>query len=582
MNYMKRLILTALAVLCLSASLLAQNQAALAIVSQLDVEAARAKPGATRNALRELLADLRLLLETPVPPLVCPVPEPCPTCPPPVVCPVEPQPVGCVVSPWGEWSSWGPVSLTEESRTRTRTVLTPAANGGAACPVLTETETRPVAATPTAATVSTASELHAALRVAGVYTLAPGTYVGNFVAAVDGVTLIGAALPDVRVLPEATAGYRLIPSDPSRATLTIAASHVRVTGIWIGQGNPGRTVVEIGSADVADPLLQPDDVTLDRVEIVAGALGGLRGIAANTRAFTLTRSRVINFWWQGADSQAFFACNGPGPYTLTDNQLQASGENVLWGGASIRSAAMIPSNVLLKGNLIDKPQAWRTKTGAVKNSIEFKSVKGALVEGNTVDGCWKSAQAGDAILLTPRNQYNDSPWAVVEDVVIRGNRIINHTDGFLLNILGTDNNAPSQQTARVTVDHNYADSVNGIRIGRGVAGWLKVTNNTLPLVKYSALTFEQPTVLIPFTFTRNVISAGQYGIMGGGLASGIDALNAYCAPGWVVKDNVIEQPIRSAWPWTAPNTNKFLAGPGLLAPLLDADGRYVPDGSLGW
>jgi hypothetical protein len=46
---MKRLILTAFAVLCLSASLLAQNQAALAILAQLDTEAARAKPGTTRN-----------------------------------------------------------------------------------------------------------------------------------------------------------------------------------------------------------------------------------------------------------------------------------------------------------------------------------------------------------------------------------------------------------------------------------------------------------------------------------------------------------------------------------------------------
>lgn len=51
-------------------------------------------------------------------------------------------PVDCVVSVWGEWSAWGPISATQEQRTRTRTVVTPAANGGKPCPPLTETETR--------------------------------------------------------------------------------------------------------------------------------------------------------------------------------------------------------------------------------------------------------------------------------------------------------------------------------------------------------------------------------------------------------------------------------------------------------
>ena len=51
-------------------------------------------------------------------------------------------PVDCVVSAWGPWSAWVPISATQEQRTRSRTVVTPAANGGAPCPALTETETR--------------------------------------------------------------------------------------------------------------------------------------------------------------------------------------------------------------------------------------------------------------------------------------------------------------------------------------------------------------------------------------------------------------------------------------------------------
>jgi hypothetical protein len=175
-------------------------------------------------------------------------------------------------------------------------------------------------------------------------------------------------------------------------------------------------------------------------------------------------------------------------------------------------------------------------------------------------------------------------------VVIRRNRLINHTDGFFANIMGhndqgdTDPSKMTGQTARVTIEGNYADSKKGIMVNRGVAGWLRVRNNTFPYITSTAWQFEPApnTIRTPCEWTRNVFSAGQFGILGGGNGSGIVALDYYCEQGYVVAQNVIEQPVRSAWPWVAPNTNKFLSGPGLLAPLLDVDGRYLPDGSLGW
>lgn len=55
-----------------------------------------------------------------------------------------PTPVNCVVSDWSAWSAWAAITSTTESRTRTRTVVTQPANGGAACPALSETETRAI------------------------------------------------------------------------------------------------------------------------------------------------------------------------------------------------------------------------------------------------------------------------------------------------------------------------------------------------------------------------------------------------------------------------------------------------------
>ncbi|HYN07043.1 MAG TPA: glycoside hydrolase family 30 beta sandwich domain-containing protein, partial [Vicinamibacterales bacterium] len=61
--------------------------------------------------------------------------------------------VDCVVSAWGPWSAWTRIDDTTEERTRTRSIVTPALNGGASCPSLIDTETRPLGTTPPSATL---------------------------------------------------------------------------------------------------------------------------------------------------------------------------------------------------------------------------------------------------------------------------------------------------------------------------------------------------------------------------------------------------------------------------------------------
>lgn len=58
----------------------------------------------------------------------------------------EPEPVDCVLSEWSEWTEWEqhPNEPGLEIRSRSRTVVTAPANGGAACGPTEETETRPV------------------------------------------------------------------------------------------------------------------------------------------------------------------------------------------------------------------------------------------------------------------------------------------------------------------------------------------------------------------------------------------------------------------------------------------------------
>jgi hypothetical protein len=429
---------------------------------------------------------------------------------------------------------------------------------------------------PREALVTDSAGLLAAIRAPGVYQLAPGTYTGNFTLAVGGVTIVGAALPPMRVQANATSDYRIIPADGTRPTLSITASNVSVSGVSIGQGQPERAVVVVGSSTAADPLSQPDGVTLDRVEVIAGTAGGRRGIEAHTRTFTLSRSRVIGFVHRGADSQALLAINGPGPYHLIDNELEGSGENVMFGGGSIRSAEMVPGGIVVRGNLLRKPQEWRAKRGSVKNAFECKACNGALIEDNVFDGCWRDAQAGHLIVLTPRNQNGDSPWTVVQDVIIRRNRSIRHTDGYAVNILGSDDNHTSGRTARITIEGNlFEDSVKGFLINRGVDG-LTIARNTLPAVRWNLITFTgTDTLKTPLTFTGNVARSGEYGVSGDRASVGMPALLAYTSSlTW--NSNVIEKTAQRRIRW--PDGTTLLA-PGALAPQLDRSFRYP---GAGW
>ena len=61
--------------------------------------------------------------------------------------------------------------------------------------------------------------------------------------------------------------------------------------------------------------------------------GGRRGIALNARDVAVINSHFSDFKEVGADSQAIAGWNGPGPFKIENNYLEAAGENVMFGGA---------------------------------------------------------------------------------------------------------------------------------------------------------------------------------------------------------------------------------------------------------
>ena len=431
-------------------------------------------------------------------------------------------------------------------------------------------------APPPAAPVKTAAELTAALLKCGDVQVAAGTFTGNFVVTPHCPTTISGSGQGVTILA---------PADKLQPTLAgYAVRDVLVQDLTVLDGGTFRDTVLFGTIDETDLSKQPQRVTLRRVTVTAQN-GGHRGVNFNGTDMTLDESIVTGFCEKGRDSQAFLAVNGPGPYQVTNNTLEASGENVLFGGADPGIIGMVPSNVIIRGNRIRKPDTYRG-TCTVKNLLELKSAKNVVIEGNTLDGNWTDGQSGNAIVLTVRNQGGKCPQCIVDDVVLRGNTLTNNLDGYAVTILGYDDSAPSQQTQRITIDRNlFADAPSGVMIVNGVATSLVITNNTMPKISGKFLQWDKsasrPKVLTPLTFSRNVLRAGAYGIMGdGSTGPGVSSLNAYAT---VVEwnGNVIEHD--KARTITYPTgTGNVLLPPGGLAALIDPKTFKLLSGTAGY
>lgn len=423
-------------------------------------------------------------------------------------------------------------------------------------------------AAPATTRVSTVGGLVAAVKAGGTIEVSPGTYVINLVLAAP-VTLRGPS--DVV----------LVPADPLSPTVLVTGNDIGVTGLTIQSGAPDREAVVVGSLSATSADVQPHRVRFTQVAVTAKA-GGHRGFALHGVDITLERVTVTGFSEKGRDSQAVWICNGPGPYSIIDSVLEASGENILVGGADPGIVGMNPANITIRGNLLRKPDTYKG-IGTVKNSFELKTGLHVLFEGNTIDGNWADGQAGSPIVLTVRNQDGDCTWCQVDDVIIRGNTVRRAPQGFSVNILGSDNEHPSAQTQTILIDHNlFVDATNGIQVGNGVATRLTVTHNTWPAITGKALSFHQskaPRVITPLTFARNVLRSGSYGITGNGTTViGLPSLLAFCTV-TEFTGNVIERTAERTIAWPQGNT---LVAPAGLAALLDPKTWKLLSGGAGY
>lgn len=232
------------------------------------------------------------------------------------------------------------------------------------------------------------------------------------------------------------------------------ANHYRFIGLEVTRPANEKPVYALA---IAADGAQADHLIFDRVwmhgnaqdETTRGlALAGMTYVGVVNSFFSDFHCIAVTGTCTDAQVISDGGGNTPsGTFKIENNFLEASGENILFGGGG---ASMTPADIEIRGNHLFKPMIWKPgepglvagnsgRPFIVKNLFELKNAQRVLFENNILENCWGGfSQNGYAILLTPKNQYGRCPRCQVTDVTIRYNRISNVGAGFMFGNVADD------------------------------------------------------------------------------------------------------------------------------------------------
>jgi hypothetical protein len=425
--------------------------------------------------------------------------------------------------------------------------------------------------TATPIVVAAGGSLQAALNQAQpgqvVEVQAGATFDGNFILPVKtgtGSITVRTSTPDAQLPANTRIGLAqesLLPTlrslNSMPALRTAAGAHGwRLIGLrFIGADS--YDIVSLGDGAQRDRTLVPSDLVLDRV-IVKGdaAKGQKRGIALNSAQTQIRNSYIGGIRFVGQESQAIACWNGPGPFVIENNYIEAAAIGVLFGGAAPAIDQLVPSDIVIRRNHIMRPVSWRGGTWMVKNLLELKNARNVQIDGNLLENNWLRDQAGFAVVFTPRAS-GTAPWSTIEHVRFENN-IVRHS-GSAINVVGYDNLSPTRQLRDLVIRNNlFTDVDQGTWGGAGIflqigdeAADVHVEHNTVlqtgHIVSVYGGTAAAPRVSTGFRFVSNIVKHNAYGIYGNAIGTGNPAIATYF-PGSVIAGNVMAGGNASVYP----------------------------------
>jgi hypothetical protein len=364
----------------------------------------------------------------------------------------------------------------------------------------------------------------------------------------DGVRVSPGNASQLAKVQGGVAGAPAISTEPG-------AHHYRLMFLEMVSTYRDNQIVEIGAGGVDQDTLDevPHHIVIDRCYIHGDAVNGQkRGIMLNAASAWVINSYISDIKSTGFEAQGINSSNGPGPFTITNNYIEAAGENVLFGGSDPSIPDLVPSDILIANNHIKKQPAWRGQGYTVKNLLEFKNAQRVIVDNNLLEYCWLEGQQGHAIVLTPRNQDGGAPWAVVQHVQVTNNVVRHVAAGF--NILGTDDTNPTRTlTNDITVRNNLfldvsASAWGGSGVLMTIQGGANIVfdHNTL-FTDGTSFVIADSAPVSGFVFTNNIVPDNLWGLIGADAAPGNGSLARYF-PGATFTNNAIINASAGAYP----------------------------------
>lgn len=449
---------------------------------------------------------------------------------------------------WQEWTTvYVPLSLTAGQQVMTVRFSTSGVNFRSVA--FAATTTSGVAGT--SIMVNAGGDLQAAINAAKpgdtVLLQAGATFVGNFVlpqksgSSTSYITIrtsaSNAQLPgsNARITPAYASYLPKIKSPNTMPALVTApgAHHYRLQFLEFQANKQGNShIIALGDGSSIQNTLSsvPHHLVLDRVYIHGDpTIGQKRGIALNSASTEIINSYISDIKAVYSEAQAIAGWNGPGPYNITNNFLEAAAVNLMFGGADPKIPNLVPSDITIRRNHFSKRLEWRSQDWSIKNLLELKNAQRVTVDGNLFENNWLAAQTGYAIVIKSVNQEGTAPWSVVQDVTFTNNIVRNASGGMKI----SRDTSKSVEVNNITLRNNLFDNISGKTYG-GAGVFLLVVGGSDITVDHNTIMADGNITLFPdeyqspgFVFTNNVLIDNAYAIKGSGTAVGTGTISKY-------------------------------------------------------
>lgn len=268
------------------------------------------------------------------------------------------------------------------------------------------------------------------------------------------------------------------------------------------------------TASTSNPADIPSDIEFDRC-LFRSVEGNItrRGLALNSANTVVKNSHFEGFAYPQQETQGICGWTGTRNVKIINNYIEGGAENIMFGGSDPANAELIPRDIEISGNHLNKPAAWKSKGFSMKCLFELKNAKRVVFSGNLLENNW----VGSAFRITVRNQDGKAPFSTIEDVTISRNFIRGSGDG--INILGRDDTHPSATLRNLTISGNLFTDLGaegfegaGYFLQASEGDSITVSNNTA-LNRGNIVTFHG-TLPRGFLFRDNIVGHGEYGIHG--------------------------------------------------------------------